>query len=129
MDAIIKTNLAERIERLITEARKRTVATVNTATPSQISPIPQTLFAESSQKRQIPSDQLHFTLSWSHYLKLMRIENPEERQERCNGGDYSAQGQQPNLRQQIPNLFAEQGGTTTINRGKSEIKLITHNRE
>ena len=31
MDAIIKTDLAERIEQLITEARKRTVATVNTA--------------------------------------------------------------------------------------------------
>lgn len=161
MDAIIKTDLAERIERLITEARKRTVATVNTAmvytyyeigqmivedeqkgeqraeygttmlknvaarltlkfgkgfsltnlkqmrsfylvyaqqslekgqtlsdqfnpivtedtnsekpsrklsTPLTISQIPQTL-----------SEELHFTLSWSHYLKLMRIENPEER--------------------------------------------------
>ena len=40
----------------------------NSATPSRISPILQT-----------PSRKLHFTLSWSHYLKLMRIENPDER--------------------------------------------------
>ena len=166
MDAMIKTDLAERIERLITEARKRTVATVNTAmvytyyeigrmivedeqkgeqraeygkavikelaerltmkfgkgfsaqnlanmrqffiTYSSNQPIFQTLSRKSSegmisetpsrnsstmmtnsvnsatplrnsQKRQTVSDQLHFTLSWSHYLKLMRIENPEER--------------------------------------------------
>ena len=40
----------------------------NSATPLRNSQIPQTLSAE-----------LHFTLSWSHYLKLMRIDNPEER--------------------------------------------------
>ena len=132
MSEIMKTNLAERIERLITEARKRTVAAVNTAmiytyyeigrmivddeqkgttyasygketlknvsmyliarfgkgysvdnlermrkfyliysnsaTPLRNSQVPQTLSAE-----------LHFTLSWSHYLKLMRIENHDER--------------------------------------------------
>lgn len=51
----------------------------NSATPSRISPISQTLSAESSQKGQTASDKLHFTLSWSHYLKLMRIENPDER--------------------------------------------------
>ncbi len=156
MDAIIKTDLAERIERLITEARKRTVATVNTAmvytyyeigrmivedeqkgeqraeygkavikelaerltmkfgkgfsaqnlanmrqffiTYSSNQPIFQTLSRKSSegmisetpsrklstpltisQKPQTLSEELHFTLSWSHYLKLMRIENPEER--------------------------------------------------
>ena len=28
---------------------------------------------------QTPSEELHFTLSWSHYLKLMRIDNPDER--------------------------------------------------
>ena len=161
----MKTDLAERIERLITEARKRTVAAVNTAmvytyyeigrmivedeqqgeqraeygkavikelaekltkkfgkgfsaqnlanmrqfflTYSVGQPIFQTLSRKSSlplTKLQIPqtlsdksesensetllrnsekgqavSDQLHFTLSWSHYLKLMRIENPDER--------------------------------------------------
>ena len=40
----------------------------NSATPLRNSQIPQT-----------PSAELHFTLSWSHYLKLMRIENPDER--------------------------------------------------
>ncbi len=153
MDAIIKTDLAERIERLITEARKRTAATVNTAmvytyyeigrmivedeqkgglraeygkavlkvlsvrlgdkfgkgfsvdnlenmrkfyltysksetlsrisenklqiseTPSRKLSTPLTI----SQKPQTLSAELHFALSWSHYLKLMRIENPEER--------------------------------------------------
>ena len=32
-----------------------------------------------SLKRQDKPNKLHFTLSWSHYLKLMRISNPEER--------------------------------------------------
>lgn len=51
----------------------------NSATLSRISPISQALSAESPKKGQTMSDQLHFTLSWSHYLKLMRIENPDER--------------------------------------------------
>lgn len=51
----------------------------NSATLSRISPISQTLSAESSLIPQTPSEKLHFTLSWSHYLKLMRIENPDER--------------------------------------------------
>lgn len=147
---MIKSDLAERIERLITEARKRTVVTVNTAmvytyyeigrmivedeqkgeqraeygtamlknvanhlsrkfgkgfsytnleqmrkfykvyspipqTVSEKSPNRQTLSGKSAtplrnlQKTQTMSAELHFTLSWSHYLKLMRIENPEER--------------------------------------------------
>ena len=161
----MKTDLAERIERLIAEARKRTVAAVNTAmvytyyeigrmivedeqqgeqraeygkavikelaekltkkfgkgfsaqnlanmrqffltysvgqpifqtlsrkslTPLTKPQIPQTMSDKSesensetllrnSEKGQTVSDQLHFTLSWSHYLKLMRIENPDER--------------------------------------------------
>ncbi len=165
MDQIMKTDLVERIEQLITEARKRTVAAVNTAmvytyyeigrmivedeqqgeqraeygkavikelaekltkkfgkgfsaqnlanmrqfflTYSVGQPIFQTLSRKSSlpltkpqntqilsdksesensetllrnsEKGQVVSDQLHFTLSWSHYLKLMRIDNPEER--------------------------------------------------
>ncbi|MBR4620658.1 MAG: DUF1016 family protein [Salinivirgaceae bacterium] len=153
MSEIMKTDLAERIERLIAEARKRTVAAVNTAmvyTYYEIgrmivedeqqgeqraeygkalirhlslrlskkfgkgfsernleqmrqfyivySQIPQTLSEKfndatifqtpsrkssslltKSQKPQTLSAELHFTLSWSHYLKLMRIENPDER--------------------------------------------------
>ncbi len=165
MSEIMKTDLAERIEQLITEARKRTVAAVNTAMvytyyeigrmivedeqqgeqraeygkavikelaekltkkfgkgfsaqnlanmrqffltysvgqpifqtlsrksslPLTKPQIPQTLSDKSesensetllrnSEKGQAVSDQLHFTLSWSHYLKLMRIENPDER--------------------------------------------------
>ncbi len=153
MSEIMKTDLAERIERLITEARKRTVATVNTAmvyTYFEIgrmivedeqqgeqraeygkalirhlssrlskkfgkgfsernleqmrqfyfvySQIPQTLSEKfndatifqtpyrkssspltKSKKTQTLSAELHFTLSWSHYLKLMRIDNPDER--------------------------------------------------
>ena len=39
------------------------------------SQIPQTLSEKSSGTQILPS----FSLSWSHYLKLMRIENPEER--------------------------------------------------
>lgn len=153
MSEIMKTDLAERIERLITEAKKRTVAAVNTAmvytyyeigrmivedeqqgeqraeygkailkelsnhltkkfgkgfsvdnlenmrkfymvyskseTVSRISEnihqISETVSRKlstplpKSQKPQTLSAELHFTLSWSHYLKLMRIENPDER--------------------------------------------------
>lgn len=146
MTDIIKTDLADRIERLITEARKRTVATVNTAmvytyyeigrmivedeqqgnyragygqtilkalsvrlcakfgkgfsvdnlenmrkfylvyskseTLSRISEKSMQISETSSRKSSTMmtiSEKLHFTLSWSHYLKLMRIENPDER--------------------------------------------------
>lgn len=153
MSEIMKTDLAERIEQLITEARKRTVAAVNTAMvytyyeigrmivedeqqgeqraeygkailkelsnhltkkfgkgfsvdnlenmrkfylvysksetlsrisedKLQISEKPSRKLSSSltiSQKPQTLSAELHFTLSWSHYLKLMRIENPDER--------------------------------------------------
>lgn len=146
MTDIIKTDLADRIERLITEARKRTVATVNTAmvytyyeigrmivedeqqgnyragygqtilkalsvrlcakfgkgfsvdnlenmrkfylvyskseTLSRISEKSMQISETSSRKSSSSltiSEKLHFTLSWSHYLKLMRIENPDER--------------------------------------------------
>ncbi|MBR4469121.1 MAG: DUF1016 family protein [Bacteroidales bacterium] len=154
MSEIMKTDLAERIERLIAEARKRTVAAVNTAmvytyyeigrmivedeqqgeqraeygatmlknvanrltkkfgkgfsltnlkqmrsffliysqsimekgqTVSDQFENSETLSRKSSspltksQKQQTLSAELHFTLSWSHYLKLMRIENPDER--------------------------------------------------
>lgn len=54
-------------------------------TPSRKSLTTMTIYANSaeslhnSQKGLTTSDQLHFTLSWSHYLKLMRIENPDER--------------------------------------------------
>lgn len=154
MNEIIKFNLAERIERLITEARKRTISAVNTAMvytyyeigrmivedeqkgghraeygtsmlknvanhlskkfgkgfsltnlkqmrsfylvyAPQSSEKGQTLSDQfdqiapkdinsaipplNSQIQQTSSDELLFTLSWSHYLKLMRIENPDER--------------------------------------------------
>lgn len=154
MSEIMKTDLAERIERLIAEAKKRTVAAVNTAmvytyfeigrmivedeqqgeqraeygatmlknvanrltkkfgkgfsltnlkqmrsffliysqsimekgqTVSDQFENSETLSRKSSspltksQKPQTLSAELHFTLSWSHYLKLMRIENPDER--------------------------------------------------
>ncbi|MBO7199810.1 MAG: hypothetical protein J6V54_00260 [Bacteroidales bacterium] len=124
MSEIIKTGLVERIEQLITEAKKRTISAVNTAM----------VYAYYEIGRMIVEDEQHgeerakygkavlkelsirltnkfgkgfsvenldrmryfyktysktnsstvltnsyFTLSWSHYLKLMRIDNPEER--------------------------------------------------
>lgn len=130
MSEELKIDLAERIEQLIADVRKRTVTAVNTAmvyTYYEIgraivedeqqgaqraeygkavlkalsarlskkfgkgfsytnleqmrkfykvySQIPQTLSEKSSGTQTLPS----FSLSWSHYLKLMRIENPEER--------------------------------------------------
>lgn len=69
---------SQRIQIFQTPSRK-SLKEENSATPSRISPISQTLSAESSQKGQTASDKMHFTLSWSHYLKLMRIDNPDER--------------------------------------------------
>ncbi len=115
--------MAERIEQLIQEARKRTVSAINTAMVYTYYEIGRMIVEEEQQgneraeygkamlrnladyltdkfgkgfsytnlkqmrtfyltftKGQTLSDQLNFTLSWSHYLKLMRIENPSERQ-------------------------------------------------
>ncbi len=149
MGELINTKLVNSIEQLIVEARKRTVATVNTAMVytyyeigrmivedeqrgdyraeygkaiikelaekltrkygkgfsaqnlanmrqfyivySLSKPIFQTLSRKSDevgnfdtpllkkQEEQVKPIELKFTLSWSHYLKLMRINNPEER--------------------------------------------------
>ncbi len=124
MDTSINNNrsLAERIEQLIDEAKKRTVAAINTAMVYTYYEIGRMIVEDEQQgelraeygkstlrnianhltqkfgkgfsytnlkqmrtfyltfaKGQTLSDQLEFTLSWSHYLKLMRIDNPEER--------------------------------------------------
>ncbi|MBO4615643.1 MAG: DUF1016 family protein [Bacteroidales bacterium] len=152
MSEITKIDLAERIERLITEARKRTVAAVNTAMVYTYYEIGRMIVEDEQQggmyaaygketlkkvssyliqrfgkgysvdnlermrkfyliysnsakvlrnlkntqitslrsnnkensatvlrNSQTSSEELHFTLSWSHYLKLMRIDNPDER--------------------------------------------------
>ncbi len=112
--------LAKQIEQLINEARKRSVAAINTAMVYTYYEIGRMIVEEEQKgneraeygtsllrnladcltkkfgkgfsytnlkqmrsfymtfsKGQTVSDQ--FTLSWSHYLKLMRINNPEER--------------------------------------------------
>lgn len=60
----------------------------NSATPLRNSKNMQITSVKSNRKEnsatvlrnsQTPIGELHFTLSWSHYLKLMRIENPDER--------------------------------------------------
>ena len=60
----------------------------NSATPLRNSKNMQITSVKSNRKEnsatllrnsQTPFGKLHFTLSWSHYLKLMRIENPDER--------------------------------------------------
>ena len=151
MEQMKKTDLGERIEQLIEEARKRTVAAVNTAMVYTYYEIGRMIVEDEQQgeqraeygttmlkkvaerltlkfgkgfsltnlkqmrsfyliysaqpleKGQTLSDQfntmagesensatllrnsqtpfgkLHFTLSWSHYLKLMRIDDPDER--------------------------------------------------
>ena len=57
--------------------KSETLSRISETAPS----IPQTVSAElvaKNQKPQTPSAK--FTLSWSHYLFLMRINNPQERQ-------------------------------------------------
>ena len=119
--------LAERIEKLINEARKRTIAVVNTTMVYTYYEVGRIIVEDEQQGEQRAeygtellkhlSEQLSskfgkgfsvqnlanmrqfyltyskdeifqtvsresevgFTLSWSHYLKLMRITNPEER--------------------------------------------------
>ena len=60
----------------------------NSATPLRNSKNMQITSVKSNRKEnsatllrnsQTPFGKLHFTLSWSHYLKLMRIDNPDER--------------------------------------------------
>lgn len=180
MSELMRTDLVERIEQLITEAKKRAVVAVNTAMVytyyeigrmivedeqkgepraeygkavikqlsdrltrkfgkgfsernieqmrqfyviySQETPIPQTLFAESSLIPQTMSDQLHFTLSWSHYLKLMRIENPDERK------FYEIEATENNwslreLQRQFDSSLYER---LVISRDKEEVKALAH---
>lgn len=124
MSEIVKTDLAERIEQLIEETKKRTVATINTAMVYTYYEIGR-MIVEEEQKGKLRAEygkavlkelsirltnkfgkgfsvenldrmryfyktysktnsstvltNLQFSLSWSHYLKLMRIDNPEER--------------------------------------------------
>ena len=124
MSEIVKTDLAERIEKLIEETKKRTVATINTAMVYTYYEIGR-MIVEEEQKGKLRAEygkavlkelsirltnkfgkgfsvenldrmryfyktysktnsstvltNLQFSLSWSHYLKLMRIDNPEER--------------------------------------------------
>jgi predicted nuclease of restriction endonuclease-like (RecB) superfamily len=118
----MKTELAERIEQLITEAKKRTISAVNTAMVYTYYEIGRMIVDDEQQgeerakygkavlkelsirltnkfgkgfsvdnlenmrrfyliysNSETLSRNLAFTLSWSHYLKLMRIDNPEER--------------------------------------------------
>ncbi len=122
MSKIIKTDLAERIEQLIEEAKKRTISAVNTAIVYTYYEIGKMIVEDEQQgeerakygkailkdislrltnkfgrgfsvdnlenmrrfylvysNSETLSRNLGFTLSWSHYLKLMRIDNPEER--------------------------------------------------
>ena len=124
MSEIIKTELVERIEQLITEAKKRTISAVNTAMVYTYYEIGRMIVDDEQQGEERAQygkavlkelsirltnkfgkgfsvenlDRMryfyktysktnsstlltnsYFTLSWSHYLKLMRIDNPEER--------------------------------------------------
>ena len=122
MSEIMKTELAERIEQLIAEAKKRTISAVNTAMVYTYYEIGRMIVDDEQQgeeraqygkavlkelsirltnkfgkgfsvdnlenmrrfyliysNSETLSRNLPFTLSWSHYLKLMRIDNPEER--------------------------------------------------
>ena len=122
MSEIMKTELVERIEQLIAEAKKRTISAVNTAMVYTYYEIGRMIVDDEQQgeeraqygkavlkelsirltnkfgkgfsvdnlenmrrfyliysNSETLSRNLPFTLSWSHYLKLMRIDNPEER--------------------------------------------------
>lgn len=122
MSKIIKTDLAERIEQLIEEAKKRTISAVNTAIVYTYYEIGKMIVEDEQQgeerakygkailkdislrltnkfgrgfsvdnlenmrrfylvysNSETLSRNLGFTLSWSHYLKLIRIDNSEER--------------------------------------------------
>ena len=123
MSKIMKTELVERIEQLIAEAKKRTISAVNTAMVYTYYEIGRIIVDDEQQgeeraqygkavlkelsirltnkfgkgfsvdnlenmrrfyliysNSETLSRNLPFTLSWSHYLKLMRIDNPEEYQ-------------------------------------------------
>ena len=124
MSEIMKTELVERIEQLIAEAKKRTISAVNTAMVYTYYEIGRMIVDDEQQGEERAQygkavlkelsirltnkfgkgfsvenlDRMryfyktysktnsstlltnsYFTLSWSHYLKLMRIDNPDER--------------------------------------------------
>lgn len=124
MSKIMKTELVERIEQLIAEAKKRTISAVNTAMVYTYYEIGRIIVDDEQQGEERAQygkavlkelsirltnkfgkgfsvenlDRMryfyktysktnsstvltnsYFTLSWSHYLKLMRIDNPDER--------------------------------------------------
>ena len=124
MSKIMKTELVERIEQLIAEAKKRTISAVNTAMVYTYYEIGRMIVDDEQQGEERAQygkavlkelsirltnkfgkgfsvenlDRMryfyktysktnsstlltnsYFTLSWSHYLKLMRIDNPDER--------------------------------------------------
>ena len=193
MSELVRTNLVERIEQLITEAKKRAVVAVNTAmvytyyeigrmivedeqkgityasygketlkniskhlvskfgkgysvdnlermrkfyliysnsaTPLRNSKNLQIKSSNSVEDvnsatplRNSKSTDLHFTLSWSHYLKLMRIENPDERK------FYEIEATENNwslreLQRQFDSSLYER---LVLSRDKEEVKALAH---
>ena len=72
--------------------------------------------------RNSKSTDLHFTLSWSHYLKLMRIENPDERK------FYEIEATENNwslreLQRQFDSSLYER---LVLSRDKEEVKALAH---
>jgi predicted nuclease of restriction endonuclease-like (RecB) superfamily len=59
-------------------SKRQTLSVKLQTNDNQQSAIVQTL-SEESQKYETVSRKLQFTLSWSHYLILMRVENPDAR--------------------------------------------------
>lgn len=170
MSELVRTDLVERIEQLITEAKKRAVVAVNTAmvytyyeigrmivedeqngityasygkeTLKNISKHLVSKFGKgysvdnlermrkfyliysnsATPLRNSKSTDLHFTLSWSHYLKLMRIENPDERK------FYEIEATENNwslreLQRQFDSSLYER---LVLSRDKEEVKALAH---
>ena len=170
MSELVRTDLVERIEQLITEAKKRAVVAVNTAMVYTYYEIGR-MIVEDEQKgityasygketlkniskhlvskfgkgysvdnlermrkfyliysnsatplRNSKSTDLHFTLSWSHYLKLMRIENSDERK------FYEIEATENNwslreLQRQFDSSLYER---LVLSRDKEEVKALAH---
>jgi len=113
------------------ESYKYDLQSLNTPTEG-LSPIPQTpsgeLTDDGASIRQTPSDQLRkyataprkFTLSWSHYLILMRIDDPDEL------GFYEIESAESNwsvreLKRQVDSALYQR---LVLSRDKAEVKRL-----
>lgn len=81
-----------------------------------------TVFSQSSQISSTPLTKLQFTLSWSHYLILMRVENPDARR----FYEIEATQQQWSVRQLARQCASSLYERLALSRNKNEVMRLAN---